>query len=358
MKIAIISTNRNKYSETFIQSQITSMPPKVLVYSDGYLPVSVSFDRGKSFKRLRKKWQLKRQSNEEVLKRSFLKERITHVLAQYGQSGVEVMQICKELDLPLVVHFHGFDAYRKDAIDSYGKRYSELFEIAAKVIAVSADMKRQLIDLGCPENKIAQVNYGVNTDLFCPPKKRIEEPIIAFCGRFVEKKDPLGVIRSFTQLKQSLSELQMIMIGDGHLHTLAQELANELNVSDSIIFKGVLSPEEVAKTLRESFMYVQNSTLTDENDSEGTPLSMLEAMSSGLPVVASIHGGIPDVVEHKVNGMLYNSGDSVEMIEHIRFLLNNIEEAHEMGGNARQKVLQEYTIEKYISNISSIIKSS
>ena len=88
------------------------------------------------------------------------------VLAEYGLSGVNVMEVCQEANIPLIQHFHGCDAYDHSFLESVGRHYSALFENAAAIIVVSHDMKHQLLLLGAPEEKLYYNPCGVDVSLF------------------------------------------------------------------------------------------------------------------------------------------------------------------------------------------------
>jgi glycosyltransferase involved in cell wall biosynthesis len=126
-----------------------------------------------------------------------LLNQIEIVLAEYGPSGVEMMSICNQLNIPLVVHFHGYDAYRNDVLSTYGTYYKELFQKASAIIGVSKDMCSQLIKLGCPKPKINYLTCGIDTSIFQFLHETALENKFVFCGRFVAKKAPELVIQAF-----------------------------------------------------------------------------------------------------------------------------------------------------------------
>lgn len=346
---AILSTNRNQYSETFIQAHIRLLR-NVIVYSDGYFPSSVSLDRGET-------WGTLNVSNdrETALILSWKDNNITTVLAEYGQAGVEVMNACEKANLPLVVHFHGFDAYRNDALESYGKLYKELFQKAAKIIVVSTDMYTQLLSLGCPKEKLEQITYGVDTDLFSPPDSTKKRQGFIACGRFVYKKSPLSTIRAFAKVVEVSPNATLTFIGDGELFNAAQSLTKELKLENNVVFKGVLSPAEVADELKKHAIFVQHSVKTDQNDSEGTPLSVIEAAATGLAIVATKHGGIPDVIVNEESGFLVEERDIDLMSERMIYLVNNADLRAEFGSKARSKIMEKYRQTDYISAIEQYL---
>lgn len=350
--IAILSTNRNQYSETFIQSHIQFLP-NAIVYSDGYFPTSFSADRGETWEDLPQNG-----NSESSLIDSWRTHNVKSVLAEYGPAGVEVMNACEKANLPLIVHFHGFDAYRDDALESYGTRYKELFQLASKIIVVSKDMYAQLLSLGCPKEKLEQITYGVDSDLFSPSYSSEGRTDFIACGRFVPKKSPLSTIRAFAKVVKVYPDSKLTFIGDGELLKDAVLLTSELKIENNVDFKGVLSPEEVSAQLKKHAIFVQHSIKTDQNDSEGTPLSILEAAAAQLAIVATKHGGILDVIENGNNGFLVDEGDIDSMAQRMLELLENDDLRIQFGKEARQTVLENYRQADYIAELETQINQA
>lgn len=354
--IAIISTNTHKYSETFIHRQIEELPMPVVLYTDGYLPKKISLDRGQSTHLISKKWW-QSLTPSSLLKKSLIRHKITAVLAQYGPSGVAVMDICKSLNIPLIVHFHGYDAFRDDILSSYGLHYPRLFKIATKIIAVSDPMKKQLTTLGCPSSKLSTFIYGVDTQLFQPGNESQKKNHFVACGRFVAKKAPFLTLKAFAHVVKSYPSTTLTFIGDGELLEAAKELSKELNIAQNVHFTGILPPVKVAHTYQTACCFLQHSITTEDNDSEGTPLTILEAMASGLPVIATVHGGIPQVVDHGNTGYLVAENDMEQMVSFMKSILNNPDRAFQMGYLGSKKARSQLTKEIYVEKLTNLIEN-
>ena len=350
MRLAICSTNRWKYSETFIQSHYQLLGENDLLLCDGYLPTSLSSDRGKTFK------EIEGTGNDSENLMMFLHEqRITHILAEYGPAGVSILPICQKLGIALTVHFHGYDAYRNDVLGSYGKKYPELFSYAQSVIVVSADMEKQLQKLGCPNHKIHKVRYGVNTDMFTPDHEPAPSDKLLFCGRFVAKKNPELVVRAFSIIHQALPTAKLTMIGDGELLDQTKRLAQALNLQDDITFMGAQSHEQVAVEMKKHSILLQMSGTTQDNDSEGTPLSMLEAMSSSMLFIGTRHAGIGEVIQHKATGILIDEPVPERMAHETMAILNDPKILREIGKAARKFVVEHHGLTPYLLTIREIV---
>lgn len=360
MVIAISTNLIGQYSETFIHAQMEQLPGEVVVLGDGYLPRQYSDDRGQTWKELPlvKQPLLKRRSPEEQHRQQvseFLKRRgVEVVLAQYGLAGIALMPVCASLDIPLAVHFHGFDAYRDDVLEGKTDQFRGLFAASKAIIAVSQDMKNQLSNLGCPEDKLHLVPYGIDTDFFHPGEKQAFANFVA-CGRFVEKKGPQFTLQAFRKLHQKYPGATLTMIGNGPLFEECSAMVSEWGMDEVVNFPGVLTPEQVRDVYKEAFAFVQHSMRPENNDSEGLPLAILEACACELPVVATRHGGIPDVIEDGVNGFLVDEKDVEAMAACMIQLLEDIEPAYEMGKRGRERVLEHYQLSRYINQLARII---
>ncbi len=360
--IAIVSINKSKYSETFIRSHLEYLNDHILYLFGGYLPTRYSEDKliteheiidvkktsGDPDKR--KKYSLRSE-----LSRLLVKKKVQVVLAEYGPAGVEMSSICKEANIPLVVHFHGFDAYRNDVLNHYGKEYRDMFEIAQAVIVVSRDMQSQLEKLGCPRHKLHWIPYGIDIQLFKPHSLEKKEMQFVSCGRFVAKKGQEYILKAFKKVHDEFPISNMVMIGDGELLETCKQLAEALHLNEAVQFTGALTQPEIAKIFSESRFFVQHSIIDEHNDSEGLPLAILEAGSTGLTIIATNHAGIPDVIENGKTGCLVEEKNSDLMAEKILFLLRDPDLSITMGNALQEKIRKHYSIERYIEDLKKIL---
>jgi len=193
-RLVIVSGNKNGYSETFVRNHIRYLPAEVHHLYGGTKPTFAPNDEPLM---LPEKWadkffigtnrRTKQRLNEGI--KIYLKtHKIDAVLAEFGPTGVEMMSLCKALKIPLIVHFHGFDAHNKDIVKAYKVAYKKMFKIAAALVVVSADMRRQLLRLGAPDAKVYHLTLGVDIKLFHPSNKVVTTPNFVSVGRFVPKK--------------------------------------------------------------------------------------------------------------------------------------------------------------------------
>jgi colanic acid/amylovoran biosynthesis glycosyltransferase len=366
MKLCILSSNKFSYSETFIRNHVNNLVPDCYL-NNGWYPITTK--EGKSIfsgiasiniirigiKNIFPVWY-KRLYNNALA--NYLKENnITTVLAEYGIIGYNIIEACKKANCIMVVHFHGFDAFEKNTLSIYREKYKELFVAAHKIVAVSIDMQKQLIKLGASKEKVAVISYGVDLKLFLRKNELPLNPIIVAVGRFTEKKSPQNTIQAFKKVLEKRKDAQLIMIGDGELFEQSKKLANDLNIVNSIDFKGVLPPNEIALELQKAKIFVQHSVVAPSGDSEGFPNSILEAAATGLPVVSTYHAGIPEIILSGKTGFLVKEHDIEGMANYILNLLDDDQLAITMGQAATKHIQENYSLEKQIASLHTVLKN-
>ena len=364
--VCVVAPQQHAYSQTFVRAHKERLPAKIIsLYaadyeslSDGEKPLVGSEFAGRLYRAvLRRSLNLDwRYFQQQALERFLLRNKTDAVLAEFAPTATLVMDACKKLDIPLVTHFHGFDAYRRKTLEDFGARYQDLFKTAAATIAVSRDMLGQLIALGSPPEKTHYNSCGVDTSIFqttCPDQN---PPTFISVGRFVEKKAPYLSLLAFKSTLEKIPEARLIMVGDGPLWNACQQMIRSLRLVEAVELRGVRSQSEVVEALRKSRAFVQHSITTQDGDSEGTPVAILEAGACGLPIVSTRHAGIKDAVIEEKTGLLVDEGDIQGMAEQMIRLAQMPSLAATLGQNAREWISTQYSMEKSINNLWSIIE--
>jgi len=366
--VCIIFPNLNAYSETFIRAHIEQLPAKVEVLYGGYFPER-SADGEPLLPRLldlavkimgffpRVCGSLPVKVANFGLKRFLLKHHVEVVLAEYGPTGVAVMDACLQAGVPLVVHFHGFDVYHRATLEQYGSQYKRMFSAARALITVSYEMRQRLYDLGAPEQKVFYNSCGVDTSLFSGADPAHAGPVCVAVGRFVNKKAPYLTVLAFKEVVSNYPDARLIMIGEGPLWQSCKQLARALGLEGAIEFLGQRPHAEIAAVMRKARMFVQHSVRAIDGDSEGTPVAVLEAGASGLPVVATRHAGIIDVVVDGQTGFLVGEGDLVGMAEGMIKLAQDPVLAARLGRAARERICAQFSMQESMVNLWRIIES-
>lgn len=353
--ICIVSPNPNKYSETFIRNHIQHIPGTILVRTRGQFPWILSFLHAD---RPLKKWYHLTQYRLRAyqFKRYLRSHKVDVVLAEYGHTGASITDACEQASVPMVVHFHGYDAYKYSHLAVFQSRYQKMFAQARAVIAVSRDMETHLISLGASSYKVHYNPYGVDPDMFQITNPAANEPLFVAVGRFVEKKAPYLTLLAFQKVVDVVPKARLIMIGEGELHDICKHIVCSLNLEQRVTFAGVLSHADVARVMRQARAFVQHSLRPASGDSEGTPVAILEAGMTGLPVISTCHAGIKDVVQHGKTGFLVDEGDVNGMSQSMIELARNASLAAKMGEQAHVHIRNNFSLDKSIANLSLLLE--
>ena len=361
--VCVVTTYLPTVSETFIRGHIKRLPTKtILVHSwppsIGDQPV-LSLPTRVAYK-IRKRIARNGTVNETTAAyvTAFQRWRADVVLAEYGTTGVLVMEACRRLNIPLIVHFHGYDASVREVLAEHSMSYRKMFDQAMAIIAVSRAMERKLISLGAPPEKVHYNPYGINCREFGGANPENVPPIFLAVGRFVEKKAPPITLEAFANVHRVFPTARLRMVGDGPLLDECRELAKSLRIEHAVAFLGAQSHEVVQQEMRGARCFVQHSVEASNGDCEGTPLGILEAGASGLPVVSTRHAGIADVVIEDETGFLVDERDVKDMAENMLRLARNPDLAGRLGRAARQRIANCFSEERSFGRLLEIINSS
>jgi colanic acid/amylovoran biosynthesis glycosyltransferase len=369
-RICIVTPDKDAYSETFIHSHIQNLPGKIYPLYGGTFPIYK--DNGEALLQLPGFWHrviqlilrkiFKVTLNEEAqrskaLKQFIIDNKIEAVLAEYGPTGHAIRNVCLEAGVPLIVHFHGYDAYEDKTLIKHNQ-YKELFAAAEAIIVVSKDMKKQLLELGAPPEKLKYIPYGIDLNQFNGAEPQNASPVFVAVGRFVDKKAPHLTLLAFKKVLEKVPEARLKMFGTGDLYEACCQLTKALQMNHAVSFKGSRSSHEIASEMRQARGFIQHSLRTNSGDSEGTPVAVLEAGASGLPVVSTRHGGIPDVVIDGQTGLLFDEGDINGMANAILKVAQYPILAGEMGRKAQIRIRENFNMGKSIQALSEVIENA
>jgi glycosyltransferase involved in cell wall biosynthesis len=265
--------------------------------------------------------------------------------------------VAQYLKIPMVVHYHGYDASINKVLADYKEAYKKVFEYAKSVIAVSNKMKEKLMNAGCPADKIVVSVYGPDPVFFDNHPLYHSQQFITV-GRFVEKKASGLTIRAFKKVADKYPDATLVMVGDGELLTDCKKLVSESGLEKKVIFKGVQSSTEIQRLMEGSIAFVQHSVTATNGDSEGTPVAILEAQAAALPVISTHHAGIPDVVIHNETGLLVEEMDVDGMAENMMTILKEENLAKKLGEAGRKRIAENFTLGKHLNSLSREISKS
>lgn len=282
--------------------------------SDTLFPLSSAFNR---------KWYaLTKQLSPAAKKRiaAFVasqKPKVLHV--HYGVDCLVYADLIKSMKIPCCVSFYGYDCAE------FPGRFFGLGKVLLKkkvfnnpyvkaVLAMSEDMKADLIRAGCPETKIIVHYYGIEARHFFIEREARQKEVVKFLiisGLF-PKKGHAYLIDAFVGMCGTVNtRVELHIVGDGPLFESIQDAVAMSGLPNIFLHGHVAYGSERHKAyLRDADVFVHPSVVSPSGDKEGIPGAVIEAMAAGLPVITTYHAGIPSVIQNDVTGVLVKEKDT------------------------------------------------
>lgn len=297
--------------------------------------------------------------------REFLNRKIDIIHAHFATGGVYMMGFAKKFDIPLVVTLHGKDVtlliseeIKRPRWRFFRENYKRLFDTASLFLAASQELKDIVVSAGCPKEKVIEYRLGIDLSKFSPAKVDLTAPPkVIMIGRLVEKKGFEFGVRAFAKVIHQGIAATLHIIGDGPLRDQLERVAVELGVYQKLHFEGLLSHDHVVSQLKTSSILLAPSVVAENQDRDSGLITAKEASACSIPVIGSIHGGIPDIVEDGKTGFLVKEKDVDGLSARLTSLLKDENLRTTLGNNGRKKMEAEYDNRRCNERLEAIYDS-
>jgi colanic acid/amylovoran biosynthesis glycosyltransferase len=230
--------------------------------------------------------------------------------AHFGPIGAMVTALRQAgiVDAPLITTYYGYDVSRT-ILGTSAWAYRRLFRTGDMHLVLSEAMRIRLQQMGAPADRIAIHRLGVDLSLFHPsgPSLRSKLQVLSI-ARLVPKKGIADGLRAVAALAAQ-SPVHYTIVGDGPCLPELRALAVSLGIADCVTFLGWRLNSEVVERLHQADVLLVPSATAPDGDAEGTPVVVLEAQAAGIPVVATRHAGIPEIVADRESAKLVAEHD-------------------------------------------------
>ena len=308
-------------------------------------------------------WQMI-TGNPRPYLRLMVNQRPSLIHAHFGIEGVSALPVAAELKIPLVTTFHGFDATLKThamlGSPAYF-RYPMLRRTLARqghlFLCVSSFIRQRLLSTGFPEARTRTHYIGVDCRAISLRSDSEETPVILHVARLVEVKGTQYLLRAFAALARRYESVRLVIIGDGPLRRRLQALAASLGMADRVDFLGALPHADVLSWTRKAAMLVLPGIRTSTGREEGLGMVLLEAAATGLPIIGSRVGGIPECILDGQTGFLVPERDEQALAQRMTELLDDPLERRRMGLAGRALVERQFDLHRQTEALESLYDS-
>ena len=236
----------------------------------------------------------------------------------FGHIAIQLLPFIQACPKPVVVSFHGADVGVDVKKPAARAALEEIFRRSTLILARSESLLEGLRQLGCPAEKLRLQRTGIPLNEW-PFELRAWPEDGAWhwlqACRLVPKKGLRTTLAAFRIVSEKFPQARLTLAGDGPMREELKSLAAEWGLMDRVHFTGFLSQDDLRKLTYQAHLFLHPSETPADGNREGVPNSMLEAMASGLPVLATRHGGIPEAVTHGESGWLVAEGDAASLAQ-------------------------------------------
>jgi colanic acid/amylovoran biosynthesis glycosyltransferase len=274
----------------------------------------------------------------------------------FGHIGVHLLPMLQECPIPFVVSFHGADAQVDLDQPKHASATQKMLSLAKLLLVRSDSIAAKLRELGCPPEKIRIHRTGIPLDRI-PFRQRVAPADGAWhclqACRLIEKKGIETTMRAFAAFSAVYPKARLTIAGEGPMLMRIGQLAEELKIGRVVQTPGFLSQSDLGALFDSAHLFLHPSELGGDGNQEGVPNSMLEAMSAGIPPLATFHGGIPEAVENGVSGILVKERDSTALGLELIALAQSPARYEKMSTSAAARVASQFDIRATVESLES-----
>ena len=249
-----------------------------------------------------------------------------------SESSWSAIQVAKRYEIPCVVTYQGSEVHTTLANRQKGwKLCRDSFRLADLNISTSRSIERILKAHAQPQGRCEVLLRGVDLTTFFPSQVRgAKPPVVLFVGRITEAKGVFDLLEAWARVVARCPNAELWVVGPDHTNGRFSREVRSGRYGCSIRVNPPVPLPDVAELMRKAQVFCLPS------HGEGTPNSVMEALASGLPVVATTVGGIPDIVESNRTGILVEQGDVQGLAEALVSLLQDSDCRLRMGEAAHE----------------------
>lgn len=265
---------------------------------------------------------------------------------QFGQYGrlLVALRSAGLFDARIVTHFRGSDVSKAVRRSGAGY-YRDLFRDGDHFLTVSEHFRARLLELGCPGDRLTVSRSGIDLSRF-PPRptgKPVGDSVrLLAIGRLVEKKGFRYAIDAVAGLRDAKARVRLDIVGEGRLRPALERQVDRLGLAGTVRLLGYRPHADIRELLTAADVFLAPSVTAGDGDAEGIPNAIKEAMATGVPVIATDHGGIPELVEDGVTGRLVPPADPAALVDRISTLVDRPAERARLVAAARSRIEEVY----------------
>lgn len=281
-------------------------------------------------------------------------------IAHFGPAGVTAAKL-RELGVirgKIATVFHGIDISSREVLDHYRGEYQQLFRRGDMMLPISQLWADRLKTMGCPGDKITVSRMGVNMERFTQRPLKAPDACLQIISvaRLTEKKGLHVAIEACRQLKAQGVNFRYRILGMGPWERRLRILIEQYQLEDRVEMPGFKPSHEVKAMLDKADVFLLPSITGADGDMEGIPVALMEAMAVGIPVLSTVHSGIPELIDSGGSGWLVAENDAEALADKLRLLGSMDEQTLQpVVTRARKKVETDFNQQLINRQLASLL---
>ena len=281
--------------------------------------------------------------------------KLNHIHAHFANRSTSVASLTSEiLGIPYSFTAHAVDIYKEDVKEKVLTRKIE----AAKCVVTVSDANKQFLVNHAKESsdKIIRIYNGIDVNRFKPGDDAPDSPFtILAVARLVEKKGLVDLIEACRYLRDRELSFRCWIVGKGKLRRTLQELVDKWKLGDTVELLGAHSQDQILERYHQANLFVLPCIVGTDGNRDGLPVSIVEALACGLPVVTTPVTGIPEAVRHEHNGLIVPEQNPRLLANAIQKLIIDRDLYARLRQNTRASVLERFDLRKTVNELLNAI---
>jgi glycosyltransferase involved in cell wall biosynthesis len=286
-----------------------------------------------------------------LLSMAIRREQITHLHNHLGDnSGTVTMLASRLTGIGYSITIHGPHIF----FDPTHWALPEKLRYSRFVVCISHYCRSQMMLFtdAADWHRLKIIRCGVDPERLRCSEVRPQVKRLLFTGRLAVEKGLAVLFESLLELGARGYQLELTVLGDGNEREHLQSLARQLGIHQQVVFAGYASQQQLSEALQQSDLFILPSF------AEGVPVSLMEAMASGVPVLATYVGGVAELVEPEQTGLLVPAADCAALADAIARYCGDYELRQRISTAARQTILARFTLDAQVEKLAKLFSSA
>ena len=281
-----------------------------------------------------------------------------YLWVEFGTTAEVIAPMLLASETPYVINVHGYDVSKEFNRAPYRSTFVQLANSSHAVVCASHHTQHLCIAAGVHPERCQVIRYALDGNAIQrdPAIAQTKAPSFVHFGRLTPKKGPVVTLEAFRIARKSLPEANLTFIGSGPLQAELEQRIRQHGLEESVTLHPAMGRKDALDIVQSHWVFCQHSVTASDGDQEGFGLSPAEAALLGMPVISTVHNGIPEHVEDGQAGMLTREWDIQSMAEAMVRLAHNPELRTSMGAKGRDNILSMCAPERRTAAIRELLR--